>query len=272
MVGVAVLATESPPKSAWGSNVVPLHSLPLRNRVGSVFYDGTDYWLANGFHRLRATYELDRDDIEANIPGHHRRCPVVQLRREHDERAVSVERGQAEGGAGRAEACEVFGPERPPDPEALPCGCKDSRNLARELAPSMELPKVGSRTVTRNGTTYQQNTADISRKSRWPKWGSAATGILRALMPPRVITNTSLCREYHVASRMSAWFAGFRCREGRRSRDTWESDQCSRIRAYRAFSKTSLRGQRVEFFGSTDCFPFSKRIGALHLGHSNHHT
>lgn len=33
----------------------------------TVFYDGTDYWLADGFHRLRATEQADRDTTIADV-------------------------------------------------------------------------------------------------------------------------------------------------------------------------------------------------------------
>jgi excisionase family DNA binding protein len=32
-----------------------------------VFYDGTVYWLADGFHRLQASYQADREEVECTL-------------------------------------------------------------------------------------------------------------------------------------------------------------------------------------------------------------
>ena len=32
-----------------------------------VYFDGTDYWLADGFHRVRAARAIDRDEIDAEV-------------------------------------------------------------------------------------------------------------------------------------------------------------------------------------------------------------
>jgi ParB-like nuclease domain len=65
----------------------------------SVFYDGTDYWLADGFHRLAAWERIGRSDIPVNIrPGDRRRailCSVVAntlhgLRRSNEDKRHSI--------------------------------------------------------------------------------------------------------------------------------------------------------------------------------------
>jgi len=33
----------------------------------TVFYDGTDYWLADGFHRVKAAYAAEHDMIECEV-------------------------------------------------------------------------------------------------------------------------------------------------------------------------------------------------------------
>src|SRR5690242_8250426 len=42
-----------------------------------VFYDGTDYWLADGFHRFRAFAENGIDEIEADVRQGSRRDAVL---------------------------------------------------------------------------------------------------------------------------------------------------------------------------------------------------
>ena len=45
-----------------------------------VFFDGEDYWLADGFHRLKAAVQLGRNDIEADVrPGTRREAVLFSM-------------------------------------------------------------------------------------------------------------------------------------------------------------------------------------------------
>lgn len=61
---------------------------------------------------------------------------------------------------GRAPASEI----------AKHCGVdvKTVGNWRKQMGPSLEFPKIQERTVTRNGTTYTQNTANIGRREAKP--------------------------------------------------------------------------------------------------------
>ena len=64
-----------------------------------VFYDGTDYWLGDGFHRLRAAARLDRTEIAVDMRSGTRREAVLYasgankahgLRRTNEDKRLSV--------------------------------------------------------------------------------------------------------------------------------------------------------------------------------------
>ena len=67
-----------------------------------VFFDGEDYWLADGFHRISA-YVMAVPG-EANrvqrLPRHAAGRPVVQLQRQQDPRHAADQRGQGTGRQG----------------------------------------------------------------------------------------------------------------------------------------------------------------------------
>jgi len=132
-----------------------------------VFHDGTDYWLADGFHRYHAHSRAGYGHIEAKVHqgtqadaqwfsfGANRAHDAAGLRRTNDDKRRAVqaallpERGVTE--SNRAIAAHVGVDEG------------TVRRHRSELESSAELPQIDKRTVTRNGTTYEQDTSKIGK-------------------------------------------------------------------------------------------------------------
>lgn len=133
-----------------------------------VFFDGTDYWLADGFHRLAALESLGA--LNMDVPA------IVQ---QGDQRAavffstgVNAEHGLRRSNADKRRAVDVLLRDAEwgkwSDRE-IARQCKVSNNFVSELRKAICHPMTDSapsptsteRTVTRAGTTYTMNTAPI---------------------------------------------------------------------------------------------------------------
>lgn len=131
-----------------------------------VFHDGSDYWLADGFHRYQAASQARIYEVDADIRQGSQRDAILYsvganashgLRRTNDDkrRAVMVLLNDPEWS------------KWPQTKIAETCGVSQatvSRIVASENPASYAENKT--RTVTRNGTTYEQNTANIGSKSK----------------------------------------------------------------------------------------------------------
>jgi len=132
----------------------------------TVFFDGRSYWLGDGFHRYEAYAAAQVYDVPADIRQGTQRDAILfsvganashGLRRTNDDKR-------------RAVLTLLNDPEWSAWPQtkiAQACGVSQSfvsRLAASEEAPSYAEHKI--RTVERNGTTYQQNTAKIGASSK----------------------------------------------------------------------------------------------------------
>lgn len=128
-----------------------------------VFFDGSDYWLADGFHRHLAHMEAGRSEIEADIRQGTRRDAILHsvganashgLRRTNDDkrRAVLVLLNDPEWSEWSdreiARQCQV-----------------DHKTVGKLRADHLGI-SPDTRKVERKGTTYQQNTANIGGASK----------------------------------------------------------------------------------------------------------
>lgn len=128
----------------------------------TVFFDGSSYWLADGFHRYEAYSAAQIYDVPADIRQGTQRDAILfsvganashGLRRTNDDkrRAVLTLLNDPEWAAWSdreiARACGV------------------SNRFVSNLRPSVNGSQI-ERTVTRNGTTYQQNTSNIGASSK----------------------------------------------------------------------------------------------------------
>jgi len=130
-----------------------------------VFHDGAHYWLADGFHRLKAAFASGFDAID---------CELRQGTLE-DAQWYSFSANKANGlrrtneDKQRAVKSALLHPraaEMSNSAIARHVGVDEAtvRNWRTRLAASSEIPKIDTRTVSRQGSTYQQRTAQIGRR------------------------------------------------------------------------------------------------------------
>lgn len=139
-----------------------------------VFDDGTDLWLADGFHRFHAHRTAGTAEIQCDVRRGTRRDAVLfsvganashGLRRSNEDKrkAVMTLLNDTEwstwSGNQIAKACSV------------------SESFVRHLRLNEDAPAPAVRTVERSGQTYQQNTANIGKKSLYRQAEPAAAAI-----------------------------------------------------------------------------------------------
>jgi hypothetical protein len=127
-----------------------------------VFYDGKTYWLADGFHRVAAAKKLGCLTIASVIHSGTRRDAVLfsvsanathGLRRTNADKRRAVETLLNDEEWGKWSNCQI----------AKRCGVSDF--MVRQMRESIfeKIEDSQNRTVSRNGTTYTQNTAKIGK-------------------------------------------------------------------------------------------------------------
>lgn len=135
----------------------------------TVFYDGQRYWLADGFHRVRAARAAGLETIECDVrPGTLEDAQWFSfsankangLRRSNDDKQRAIKAALAHPrGAGLSDS-EI----------ARHCGVTQPTVAAwrEKLGLSSKILKIQRRTVTRKGKTFEQNTANIGRRTGQP--------------------------------------------------------------------------------------------------------
>jgi transposase-like protein len=131
----------------------------------TVFYDGDSYWLADGFHRVKAAYAAGFDSVL---------CDVQQGTIEEAQwYSFSANRGnglrrttQDKQRAVKAALVHGRGTTLSDTQLARHVGVdqKTVTNWRRQLEASQEIPKMATRAVTRRGKTYQQGTTNIGKR------------------------------------------------------------------------------------------------------------
>jgi phage N-6-adenine-methyltransferase len=125
-----------------------------------VFFDGSDYWLADGFHRLHAAMQLGRVEVVADVrqgtqtDAQWFSYGVNQshgLRRTNEDKRRAVEAALRHPVSAGLSNVQV----------AKHCGVSEI-TIRRYREPIFDNVE-DTRTVTRNGTTYPMQTANIGR-------------------------------------------------------------------------------------------------------------
>ena len=133
-------------------------------RPVEVYYDGKDYWLADGFHRIEAWKRIGRSEIPANVHRGDRRRAILHsvqantthgLRRSNEDKRHSVK-------------MLLEDPEWSQWPQGkIAKACVVSREfvnrVSQEMAASCDRSQDAARTVDRSGKSYRQNTTKIGK-------------------------------------------------------------------------------------------------------------
>lgn len=130
-----------------------------------IFHDGEHYWLADGFHRLKAAFASGLDAIDCEL-----RQGTLEdaqwysfsanktngLRRTNEDKQRAVKSALLHARAASMSNYAI----------ARHVGVDEAtvRNWRSKLAASTEIPQIDTRTVSRQGTTYQQQTTQIGRR------------------------------------------------------------------------------------------------------------
>jgi len=146
----------------------------------TVFHDGVDHWLGDGFHRFHAHRHADLDSISADIRSGTKRDAILYsvganaehgLRRSNEDKrkAVLTLLQDAEWGKWSdreiARRCSVDGKTVASVRETYLRNSSD-RPGAAPVRPAPDGPEPAARTVQRGGTTYQQDTSGVSESNK----------------------------------------------------------------------------------------------------------
>lgn len=129
-----------------------------------VFYDGSDYWLADGFHRVQGARDAGLDSIPAEVKQGTRRNAILYAagaNAEHGLRRTNEDKR-------RVVMTLLEDKEWATWPlNQIAEHCKVSVGFVHKLYHSSfhneKIEKPTGRTVQRNGTTYTMNTANIGK-------------------------------------------------------------------------------------------------------------
>lgn len=159
-----------------------------------VFYDGTDHWLADGFHRVEAGFYLDLKEIEADIRQGTRRDAVlysVGANAAHGLRRTNADKRRAVETLLRDEEWGAWSNSK----IARACGVDDKTVAATRMDLSSEIPKMETRKVERNGIVYEQNTANIGKRVEPPSRTETGEPIVRRDDPAAVARVTAVLKK-----------------------------------------------------------------------------
>ena len=141
-----------------------------------VFFDGANYWLADGFHRYFGARDAGESAIDAEIiTGTQRDAVLYSLKANatHGLRRTNADKRKAVETLLKDAEWATWSDRK----IAEVCGV--SHELARQVRGAICHPLTDSptRTVERNGKTYEQNTANIGKKPvAMPPAAAPATG------------------------------------------------------------------------------------------------
>lgn len=134
------------------------------------YFDGSDYWLADGYHRLRACEEIVAVDINAEVHNGTQRDAVlhsVGANAEHGLRRTNDDKH-------RAGMTMLDDPEWklwPQSKIARQCGVSREyvSRVYSSATPSCARSQDAVRLVERGDRVYEQNTANIGKKTLRPQ-------------------------------------------------------------------------------------------------------
>jgi hypothetical protein len=130
-----------------------------------VFYDGTDYWLADGFHRVKAADQAGLDTIACDVrQGTQQDAQWYSYgaNKAHGQRRTNDDKQRAVDAALRHPKAAKLSTRR----IAEHCGVSHMmvQRWRDQISASVTKLQMPGRTVTRGGRTYHQDTSNIGRR------------------------------------------------------------------------------------------------------------
>ena len=136
----------------------------------TVFYDGSEYWLADGFHRYAAARLLNWLEIDAEVRQGTRRDAVlhsVGANAQHGLRRTNADKRRAVETLLRDEEWRGNGINWVAKQAGV--SWETANRVYQDLSSQFEkIERPVERTVQRNGTIYTQNTANIGKRPAPP--------------------------------------------------------------------------------------------------------
>ncbi len=142
----------------------------------NVCYDGQLYWVVDGFHRIKAAWQAGKEWIDADVwQGNlaDAQWESYAVNRHHGLRRTNGDKQRAV----KAALIHPSGGGLSDRQIARHCGVTQPTVSAwqEKLRLSERIYQVASRTVTRAGTTYLQDTTNIGRRSAGTQSAKTAT-------------------------------------------------------------------------------------------------
>lgn len=143
----------------------------------TLFYDGDDYWLADGFHRVAAAKAAGKTEICEHITPGTRRDAIlfaVSANAQHGLRRSNADKRRAVEMLLRDEEWSKWSSRE------IARRCAVGHDLVESirslyLAETPDGDTQTTRTVQRNGKTYEQNTANVGKNKSKSKANSKTT-------------------------------------------------------------------------------------------------
>ena len=160
------------PRSKIDEKTIALYAAAMKDGdtfpLVTVFHDGSDYWLADGFHRVRAAQRIGIVEIDANVHQGTQRDAVlfsVSANMVHGVRRTMGDSRRAV----QVLLADVEWSQWSNMEIARRCGCSESyvRSLRKTAGPSSHSAKM--RIVNRKGITFTQNTSRIGQSGAKPR-------------------------------------------------------------------------------------------------------
>lgn len=134
----------------------------------TVFFDGVEYWLADGFHRYFAHKKIELSHIESHVKnGTQREAQLYSfgancghgLRRTNADKRIAILK-MLKDGEWATWSNEIIAKTCMVSPHTV-------ADVKKSISANAEIPKI--RKVERNGTVYEQNTSNIGAKTKQQK-------------------------------------------------------------------------------------------------------
>ena len=161
----------------------------------TIFFDGADHWLADGFHRYHAHLQLDREEITAEVHDGGQREAIlfaVGANSEHGQRRTALDKHKAVVTMLTNKLVAKGDDDAPRSDREIARLCKVSHDTVRRARKELS-GRVGqmdtNRVVKRGNSVYVQDTSGIqqaNKKRKRKRYGGIAPNAVRPTRKPQI--------------------------------------------------------------------------------------